>query len=107
MKRWRRRRLPANGDVPLPIGGHSGSWPIEEMAPPEDVHRGGPAREAAPGHQASIATGLAAPAIKYLAVIQDSSEVRRAAGLAFRRLGYLHRTARRIPGRRARPVRQR
>ena len=33
--------------------------------------------EAAPGRPATIATGLAAPGIKHLAVIQDGSEDRR------------------------------
>lgn len=35
------------------------------------------AREPAPGHPATIATGLAAPEIKHLAVIQDGSQDRR------------------------------
>jgi hypothetical protein len=41
MKRsWRRRHLPSDGDVPLPIGGYSGGGPLEEMGPPVDVQSG-------------------------------------------------------------------
>jgi hypothetical protein len=40
MMRWRTKHLPADGDVPLPIDGHTGGGPLEEMAPPEDLQSG-------------------------------------------------------------------
>jgi hypothetical protein len=42
VRRWRRRHLPADGDVPLPIGkgGNWGAGRLKDMAPPADVQSG-------------------------------------------------------------------